>query len=74
MQVISNAWITVPRKAVGEMTPSRTATRIVMPVSKNEWEKSTALLRPGVIFSEVTARSAFSSWMDLISPFHSFFF
>lgn len=52
------------------MTPSRTATRMEMPVSRNGTEKSITLLRSGVICSAVMAMSASPSRMLFTRPFH----
>lgn len=48
----------VLRKAVGDSTPSRTATMIVIPVLRNGTEKSILEFRAGVLFSDVMHRSA----------------
>ena len=61
----------LPRKAVGDMTPSLTATMMVMPVSRKGTEKSMTLFLSGVILSEVMARSALPSIRLRTSPCHS---
>ena len=47
----------LPRNAIGEITPSRTATRIEIPVSRNGTEKSMTSARSGVIWSAEIATS-----------------
>ena len=61
----------LPRKAVGDITPSLTATMMVMPVSRKGTEKSMTLFLSGVILSEVMARSAFPSIRLRTRPCHS---
>ena len=53
------------------MTPSRTATRMVMPVSRKGAEKSICWERSGVICIELTIMSASPSTMLFTRPFHS---